>query len=420
MRKLLFPVWILVLAAGLVACKTTPTPTFLPTATPTVGVTPTIAATRTPTPPATSTRAPTSTPTATPLASCPGAPPLTLQPGDWAIVSLDPPLPNKVRNKPGSGSELIGQIQPGENVQVLEGPACADGYAWWHVRSLAGLEGWTVEGDAAGYWLVDPISAWYPLPAPLQSQGTKNYSFREINISVDIAFASGITGSDYFPVATPLPSPQNDKTPLPNDPRGNVDEFQAPNHAAHSSYEISGVLGGYLNVYDLQDPLSRYYLNNLSYDDCTQALKRNLESAKFTPAYLDPFCGIGVGIPLHFIAGVKVIQFTGGKGVRFLLASGNYLTANKLYYNFEGISDDGRYFIRGHFAGVAHPYIVDPTTLLNDFGPLLAWKDGQYDAASASYSRFNKRIEQMLNAGALPLYPNLYFLDTMLESIVMK
>jgi hypothetical protein len=429
MQKIIRNRWMAFIASWLLisilaACVRDTAPTQSPTLT--LPSTTTTIATKPSTPTATPTAksTPILTKTATPVkspipSSCPGAPDFTLKLGDWAMVSLDPPLPNKVRSQPGSSNELVGQIQPGENVQVVEGPRCADGYAWWFVRSLAGLEGWTVEGDANGYWLVDPISAWYQLPEQLKSNGTKTYTFREINISADKAFVSGITG-DYFPLATPLPSPQNIETPLPNDPRGNIQENQAVAHAAHSYYGMSSVIDAYLIVYDREDPLSRFYLNSMSYDDCTQALQKTLEKEEIVAAFLDPFCGIDVGIPLHFIADIRPIQFSGGKGVRFLLSSGNHLTVNKLYYVFEGLSDDGRYFIRGHFSPIIHPYIIDAEQLQNDFGPVLGWKEGQYDEAKASYDLFNTRIGELLDAEVVPLYPSLVYLDSMLASIVMK
>jgi len=56
----------------------------------------------------------------------------------------------------------------------------------------------------------------------------------------------------------------------------------------------------------------------------------------------------------------------------------------------------------------------------NDFCPLNAWKDGQYDESQQSFDVFNARIERMLNAGELPLYPPLDLLDSTLSSIVMK
>jgi hypothetical protein len=396
------------------ATKTQPPSTD--TAVPPTRTSTTIPPTRTATAISTPTRA--ATPTVRNIVvSCPGAPDIILKLDDWAMVSVDPPLPNKVRSQPGIGGELIGNIQPGENVHVLDGPQCADGYTWWLVRSLDGLEGWTVEGDTAGYWLVDPIWAWYELPEPLTSGGLRMYDLREFTIEADVALVSDISG-DYRPLATPLPPPITTETPEPEDPR--YSPFGTASYAAHSYYDISSSFDSYFIVYDLEDPLSRYYLNDMSYTDCTQALRTNLESAEFVPAYLDPFCGINGGIPLLFVAGIESIQFEGGKGVRYLLASGNNLTANALYYNFQGLSDDGRFFIRMHFSSIVHPYIVDPLSLQNDFGPLLAWTEGQYEEAQASYDLFNTRIEELLNAGAVTLYPSLEFLDDMLASIVMK
>jgi len=75
--------------------------------------------------------------------------------------------------------------------------------------------------------------------------------------------------------------------------------------------------------------------------------------------------------------------------------------------------------MRGLFRPVTHPYIVD-VPVDNDFGPLIAWKEGQYDQAQESDDIFNARLEKMLHAGVMPLYPSLEFLDSMLASIVIK
>jgi len=335
------------------------------------------------------------------------------------MVSVDPPLPNKVRNQPGISGELIGHVQPGENVLVVDGPRCADGYTWWFVRSLADLEGWTVEGDAEGYWLVHPISAWYDLSEPLKSQGTKTYDLRELKISADLALVSEITGG-YNPLATPMPRPQTEETPPPDDPRWS--DSGSTNYAAHSIYGVSGMLGWYnwIWVYELEDPLSRYYLNNMSYNDCTEALRKNLESPAIEAEYLKPFCGVSGGIPLLFKAGIKPIQFTGGKGVRYFIASANYQTVDHLEYRFQGLSDDGRYYISGFLRPLLHPYIIKNQLFGGDFGWLLEWREGQYEEAQATYDEFNARIEEMLNAGVVTLYPALEFLDAMMASIEIK
>lgn len=133
----------------------TPTEITQPIGTPTLTSTPTL----TPFPSKTATQ--TTTPTNTAIAKttkkvsqCPGAPDIVLKLGEQAMVSVDPPLPNNVRNKPGTAGELIGKIQPGEVVQIEDGPRCADQLTWWYVTVSDGLEGWTAEGDAENYWLV--------------------------------------------------------------------------------------------------------------------------------------------------------------------------------------------------------------------------------------------------------------------------
>lgn len=76
--------------------------------------------------------------------------------GDQAKVGEEPPLPNRVRDQAGTGeSKVIGQIEPGEEIEIIDGPACADGWVWWKIRSLeTDLVGWTSEGDQDTYWLV--------------------------------------------------------------------------------------------------------------------------------------------------------------------------------------------------------------------------------------------------------------------------
>lgn len=173
----------LVLAVLLAACAA-PTPTSQSPATPSAALTPptaTVAAPRptptTPTltrPPSATARATVARPTSTQPAptrpsACPGAPPLTLRVGQTVMVSLDPPVPSRVRTAPGRASALAGEVGPGEFVVVEAGPECADGYAWWKVRSEKGLTGWTVEGDASGYWLVTPTPPPAATPPPALS-----------------------------------------------------------------------------------------------------------------------------------------------------------------------------------------------------------------------------------------------------------
>ena len=141
----------------------TPTPTAsdTPTITPTPTVTPTPSKTPTATitPTASNTPNPTATPTstATPLirtsaTNCRNSP---LGVGEVAYVNTTPPSPNRVRSRPSITAVEIGKLQPGESMQILDGPVCAGGWTWWYVESQEqALVGWTAEGDGAERWLL--------------------------------------------------------------------------------------------------------------------------------------------------------------------------------------------------------------------------------------------------------------------------
>jgi streptogramin lyase len=102
--------------------------------------------------------APTPVPTPTLLPgtkpACDARYPTRLEKGGRAVVNLDPPVPNRVRSEPHARAEVIGQIEPGEMINLVDGPICNNGWVWWYIQSRkSGLTGWTSEGDRNEYWL---------------------------------------------------------------------------------------------------------------------------------------------------------------------------------------------------------------------------------------------------------------------------
>ena len=78
-----------------------------------------------------------------------------LQIGERAVVNTDPPIPNRIRKEAGGDNAIVGYIEPGEVVKILDGPICLSKWVWWQVSSLStGLTGWTSEGDGVDYWLL--------------------------------------------------------------------------------------------------------------------------------------------------------------------------------------------------------------------------------------------------------------------------
>lgn len=146
-------------ASATVASSSLPTssPTSLlpPSPVPTTQAPPTLPPTWTPWPSATFTPTPALQATWSP---CAGTYPSRLHVGMTAMVSYNPPLANRVRSEPNTTTDnIVGLLQPGEKMEILEGPVCSQGWIWWRVRSLStGLTGWTAEGDASSYWL-EPV-----------------------------------------------------------------------------------------------------------------------------------------------------------------------------------------------------------------------------------------------------------------------
>ena len=86
----------------------------------------------------------------------PGQLPTRLEPNIRARVEPGPGTPNNLRDAPGLDGAVIGQIPPGGQFVVLDGPQCADGYVWWQV-DYEGTMGWTAEGNTERYWL-EPLT----------------------------------------------------------------------------------------------------------------------------------------------------------------------------------------------------------------------------------------------------------------------
>ena len=71
-----------------------------------------------------------------------------------ARVNEFPPYANRVRVKPEKDADILGYIEPGEAIEILDGPSCSTDWVWWKVKSVeTGLIGWTAEGEGTEYWL---------------------------------------------------------------------------------------------------------------------------------------------------------------------------------------------------------------------------------------------------------------------------
>lgn len=85
-----------------------------------------------------------------PLPQCEGALQSRLRIGDEGIIQS---IANNLRDEPSVTGQRVGQMNSGTIFEVLDGPVCADGYAWYEVQR-EDLRGWTAEGTATSYWLI--------------------------------------------------------------------------------------------------------------------------------------------------------------------------------------------------------------------------------------------------------------------------
>ena len=168
----------------------TPSPTLRVTSTATVTLTPSftpVRATITPTlaPP----------PTITPLPQCPDALPSQLVPGQRGVVMDDDPLPVNVRSGPGTDFPRIGQIAIRSVFDVVQGPTCSDGLAWYRIIYSTGFEGWVAEGDTS--YFVEPLPENVDAPGRALAQGSRVLA-RACQVILQDEFTNGVSANDWF------------------------------------------------------------------------------------------------------------------------------------------------------------------------------------------------------------------------------
>ncbi len=109
-----------------------------------------------------STATPAPSPTPAP-ASCTADLPSRLYPGARGrVTSSDTDTTTvSVRRGPATTYERIGRVSPGQTFQVVSGPTCAEGMAWFEILyGIGAVRGWLAEGQA-GVYFVEPVYGAY-------------------------------------------------------------------------------------------------------------------------------------------------------------------------------------------------------------------------------------------------------------------
>jgi hypothetical protein len=85
--------------------------------------------------------------------SCDNAPLSRLQIDQRGRITFTDGTPTNVRDAPGLSGEKIATVPEGAAFTVLDGPVCADDYAWWKLAFDDGVTGFVAEGTPEEYFL---------------------------------------------------------------------------------------------------------------------------------------------------------------------------------------------------------------------------------------------------------------------------
>jgi Dyp-type peroxidase family len=69
-----------------------------------------------------------------------------LRVGGQAFITRRDGDPWRLREQPNLGGRILGLLQPGTQMTLLEGPVAADGHDWWRVETTDGRTGWVAAG----------------------------------------------------------------------------------------------------------------------------------------------------------------------------------------------------------------------------------------------------------------------------------
>jgi hypothetical protein len=85
---------------------------------------------------------------------CPGAPPIRQEVGISACIADIRPETLRIRSSPGIDDDnVIFRLNSGSRLLIIDGPVCADGFNWFKVFTMDGLEGWAAEGSKQLYFM---------------------------------------------------------------------------------------------------------------------------------------------------------------------------------------------------------------------------------------------------------------------------
>lgn len=290
--------------------------------------------------------------------ACPGTLPSRLAAGQQGRVT--PGAPNRVRDLPTTAGTRIGEIPGGAVFTVLEGPTCADGYAWWRVN-YDGLVGWTAEAGLE-YWLE---------PMPLTIPGANvpiMIDFQGVRFVMDSALATSVTAQVLPEVIHAFGYPRRVEFTFAD---WGVDDLNAT-----------------ITIFAVADLVRLDRGAQADLDRLAGLLESGISQGILDEDPLDYNLPVMAAQPYQ--ARPQIVPFTNGAGIRYLTQFAQDLagpTRTSTRYIFQGLTSDGQMFISADL-----PVEIDLYPEFFDYGGL------DYDDFAANYPEYLQQVVADMNA----------------------
>jgi len=336
--------------------------------------------------------------------TCPNAPPASLIVGQSALVT--PGVPNNLRASPSKTAKILAAIPGDTAITVLAAPKCADGLRWWNVTD-GKLTGWMAEGNGANYSMI-PIATDPATVFTFDGVTATSIAFRNIRLTYISGFGKTIQ-MEVNPVTTP-----------------NCICLAPLYYAAYTHFNFSDINpvsgpGPEIYVFASADVTSATGESGNPNSDIIQL--QTLLKKRPTSFPLDPSLPLNWGgARTNFVTAARYLKFNSGRGtgLRYLayISQGPApILADSLLYSFQGLTDDGRYYVMAKFPILAS-VLPGKQEDASDFWTAIQNRD---DTATAKWlvPYYTRVIAQLTAAPPSSFTPRLDQIDALMQSIIV-
>lgn len=246
-------------------------------------------------------------------------------------VQTAPGAPLNMRRLPSRSADLLGQADPADVLLIEDGPACAEGFAWWQVDRSSFI-GWVAEGR------INPDGTfiqYYLYPEGLTAPAD------DLTVVFETDTFSGRTSTTDWGAVE-----RRDDMLFPGFQLIEVEDYLSDTPAAMAEFNTEGLFAG-LRI----EPVDFYTRYVPSFWEQLEGLRAVLDEQPAAPEVIPaPVVTFDDEQPQRFVTQVSYISFVNGTGVRFLTAyTEDETELEYISYDFQAITDDGRYYIDGTF-----------------------------------------------------------------------